>query len=100
MANWLKQNWFKISLIGCLLIYLMLAISSQAGKFSPGKCVQGLDGYIWHINRLNMGEYYLMGWQGKAWGNEVKLDKSILERKTISGIPEYHEIECLEFNPS
>ena len=39
--------------------------------FAGGDCVIAKDGYIWKIARVENGEYFSLGWQGNAWGNEV-----------------------------
>lgn len=68
----------KIGIINKILLVLAIVVLSFAGnyylrsKFRSGECVQALDGYIWHINNYNLGKYYVMGWQDKAWGMEQR----------------------------
>lgn len=90
MKTWIQK------IISLLILIILFAIGTYylTSDFKAGNCVQGLDGYTWHINRYRLGEYNLMGWQDPWWGNEVRLNKDILERKDASGIPMYHQIEC------
>lgn len=89
------KKWIQILGVALLLITLAALGDILLGsKFKAGNCVQALDGYVWHINRYGFGNYSLMGWQNPWWGNEVTLEKRILERKNASDISEYHQIEC------
>lgn len=96
----LKQNWLKILIVIMILLFLVVGNFYLRNKFNAGECVQALDGYIWHINRYSFGNYALMGWQNNAWGNEIIMNKSVLERKDVSSIPVYHQVACPEYNPN
>jgi hypothetical protein len=89
------KKWTKILLIIVLVGVLASTGSYYLGsKFHSGECVEGLDGYIWHINRYGLGEYQVMGWQKPWWGNEVSLERGVLERKNASDVPSYHRVDC------
>ena|SRR3989344_4023943 len=91
-----KQNYLK----GLILIIVITGLIGGnfylRSKFHSGECVQALDGYIWHVNNYSFGKYTVMGWQSNAWGNEVVMEKSVLERKDTD-IPVYHRIACPEY---
>ena len=87
-------------LIILVLIIINFINSMFRSKFKSGECIKDYrNGYIWQINNFSFGKYRIMGWQGTCWGNSVEVDKEILERKDINGIPVYHKVVCPEFNP-
>lgn len=94
------KKWIKIA---GLIIVIGVSISAGSyylgSKFHPRECVEGLDGYIWHINSYNLGEYRVMGWQNPWWGNEVTLERGLLESKNISDVQLYHQIDCPTVDP-
>lgn len=96
------QHFKKIKMILILILLVVLILVGKfylTSKFDSGQCIQALDGYIWHINKYKLGKYDVMGWQGNSWGNEVSIDKDVLERKNLSKIPEYHYINCPVYSP-
>lgn len=94
------KKWIKI-LLGIVLVGALASKGSYylGNKFDPGECIGGLDGYVWHINRYALGEYQVMGWQKPWWGNEVSLERSLLESKNASDVPLYHQIDCPTLAP-
>ncbi|OGM92744.1 hypothetical protein A2333_01240 [Candidatus Wolfebacteria bacterium RIFOXYB2_FULL_49_7] len=100
MKNYFGKNRKLIFAILIATVLWSVGNFYLRSKFHSGECVRALDGYTWHINNYRFGKYFLMGWQGNAWGNEVKMDKDILEREDISGIIAYHQVVCPEYNPN
>lgn len=94
-----KFKKYKIIII-LLVAGILLSVGNyyMRSKFHSGDCVQALDGYTWHINNYSFGKYYVMGWQEKAWGNEVSISKDIFESKELSGIPRHHLVFCPEYS--
>lgn len=69
-------------------------------EFKAGWCIKDVnDGYTWYINNFSFGKYTAMGWQNNAWGNPVKTDKEILERKDSNGIKVYNRSTCPSYKP-
>lgn len=89
-------------IIGAVVILIVLFWSQYffLSEFESGVCIKdNRDGYVWHVNSFDFGKYCLMGWQGNAWGNEVKMDRDVLERRSVDGIKVYKETECSEYQP-
>jgi hypothetical protein len=93
------MNKFLITILSILIVAIPLIIFLPH-KFASGSCIADNDNYIWHINNYRLGKYYAMGWQGKAWGNEISSSKEVMQRKSLDGIIVYHEVVCPEFNPN
>jgi hypothetical protein len=98
MMKYIKQYWIKSVVLIVIIAAILIGNFYFRSNFHAGECVQGLDGYIWHINNFQFGKYTLMGWQRNAWGNEVTMEKSILERYD-SRIAVYHQVVCPEYTP-
>jgi len=94
--KYIKQYWIKSVVLIVIIAAILMGNFYFRSNFHTGECVQGLDGYIWHINNIQFGNYTVMGWQKNAWGNEVTMEKSILERND-SRIPVYHQVVCPEY---
>jgi len=90
----------KILIIILLLIGAYFLIYNNTSKFSGGDCVKDYrDGYIWIVNDFSNGNYYLMGWQGNAWGNRVSMGKDTLERLDYpTNKPVYQKTSCPEYS--
>jgi len=97
----MRKNTRNIITLFVLIILVLIVINFMfRSKFKSGECIKDYrDGYIWQINDFSFGKYHIMGWQGTCWGNSVEVDKEILEREDINGIPIYYKVDCPEFNP-
>lgn len=96
------KNFKKIVIVLVVIALVLIAKFLFISEFHAGDCVENYDGkIIWHINSFSLGEYRTMGWFDGAWGNEVEMEKGLIESSTdSSGAPYYHQITCPEFNPS
>ncbi len=83
-----------VGIVILLVTIIFLGKYYFSSKFKTGNCIEALDGYVWHVNRYSLGKYSVMGWQNPWWGSEVIIEKSILERKNLTKIPEYHQVDC------
>ena len=64
-----------LGVIGSIYIFVFLYQPS----YKNGECATGFDGYIWKVVDFKYGKYKVVGWTDESWGQDVTMERVMLE---------------------